>query len=422
MLGFEHHADLLQQRRGQFAAGAHDDRVVADVDRLVFHLERDPIGLDFGRARLEHHSQAPFLFGRLERRAVLFLHATERLAAVRQRDLRALLLGDRDGRLQRAVAAADDQHALALVLLRIDQAVDDLGALFARHIQFAGRSAPADRQQHDACLVRALLRLDRKAAFDLLDLLHSLPEADLKAGLLDHRIPEVEQLLLADFGHLDLTDDRQLHRRRHRDLVARVVEYGAAERFFLLDQLVLELVLDRAEAGGDTRRTAPDDHHVVLHRAGLQDGAHRFNRLAPLLGAFADQAHAAQLAGDVDAGHVGLEIRIDLRDVDAALFGAEHELDRIDRAGREAGAVPDAMGRVDQLGLVIDDAQRVFGARLHAGRRSDAPGRVDDRVQRRGLHQPLLDRRCQRFSVLDIALVMAPQVQGDRPNGRYAVD
>ena len=200
------------------------------------------------------------------------------------------------------------------------------------------------------------------------------------------------------------------------------MEYRAAQGLLLLDQLVLEFVLDRAEAGRDARRTSPDDHHIVFQGAGLDRGADRVKRLAPLLGAFADQAHAAQFARDVDAGHVGFEIGVDLRDIDTALFGAEHELDRIDRAGREAGAVPDAMGRVDQLGLVIDDAQRVFGAGFHAGRRPDASGRIDDRVQRWRLHQPLLDRRLQHLLVLDIALAEAAQVQHDRPNGRYAVD
>src|SRR6266566_1709983 len=422
MLGLKHHADLLQQRRGQFSPGAHDHRVVADVDRLVFQLERHQIGLDFGRARLEHYPQAPCLFGRLERRAVLFLDATERLATVRQRDLRALLFGDRDGRFQGAVAAANHQHALALILLRIDQTVYDFRGFLAGDVQLARRSPPADRQQHNAGRVRAPLRLDGESALDPLDLFHPLAEVDLQAGFLDHRIPELEQLFLSDFGHLDFADDRQLHRRRHRYLVARVVEYRAAQGLLLLDQLVLEFVLDRAEAGRDARRTGPDDHHIVFQGAGLDRGADRVKRLAPLLGAFADQAHAAQFARDVDAGHVGFEIGVDLRDIDTALFGAEHELDRVDRARRQARSVADAVGGIDQFGLVVDDAQRVLGAGFHARRRSDAPGRIDDRVQGWRLHQSLLDGRLQRFLMLPVALAEAAQVQHDRPNGRYGVD
>jgi hypothetical protein len=41
----------------------------------------------------------------------------------------------------------------------------------------------------------------------------------------------------------------QLDRRRHRDLVARVVVDGAAQRIFLLDQAVAQLVLQRRQAG-----------------------------------------------------------------------------------------------------------------------------------------------------------------------------
>ena len=90
----------------------------------------------------------------------------------------------------------------------------------------------------------------------------------------------------------------------------------------------------------------------------LADGV---DRLAALLRRLADQPHAAQLAGDEQAGHVGLELRRYLRDVDAALLGAEHERDRVVRAAGRTGAVADACGTVHQHGLAVDDAQRPFG-------------------------------------------------------------
>ena len=85
-----------------------------------------------------------------------------------------------------------------------------------------------------------------------------------------------------------------------------------------------------------------------------------------LAGGLADQTHTAEFTRNEDAGYVGLEMRIDLRDVHAAPFGAEHQRDRIVRTSCRTGAVADAHGRVDQHRLAFDHADRAFRAGLDA--------------------------------------------------------
>jgi hypothetical protein len=225
----------------------------------------------------------------------------------------------------------------------------------------------------------------------LLDGLHALAEVNRELELQHHAVPELEQLLLADLGELDLADERQLDRRGHRHLLPRVVEDRAAQRVLLLDDAVAQALVDRAQARREAGRPRADDDHVelavVTRRLGLAARGDRLHRLAALLGGLADQAHAAELAGDEQARHVGLEIGLQQRDVQAAFLGAEDQRDRIERAGRMAGAVADAGRGVDQRGLAVDHAQRMLGADLDAGAGADAQGGVDDRVQRRRLVQ-----------------------------------
>ena len=67
----------------------------------------------------------------------------KRIAAVGQRDRGPGLFGNADGRLDGAVAAADDENVLPLVLGRICEPVDDLGELSTPHT--SRRDPPAFR-------------------------------------------------------------------------------------------------------------------------------------------------------------------------------------------------------------------------------------------------------------------------------------
>jgi hypothetical protein len=86
-------------------------------------------------------------------------------AAIRQRDLGRLQFGNTGRRLQRTVAAAHDEHTLALILLGLQQPVNDLRQLLARHTQFPRCPAPADCPQHTGCAIRLLAGLDGKRAW-----------------------------------------------------------------------------------------------------------------------------------------------------------------------------------------------------------------------------------------------------------------
>jgi hypothetical protein len=117
----------------------------------------------------------------------------------------------------------------------------------------------------------------------------------------------------------------------------------------------------------------------------LDGGNEILHGLAALLDGVADQAHTAQLSGDVDSGYVGLEIGIDGGDIDAPLRGAEHELDRIHRAGRFAGAMTDAIRWCDQVGFAADHAQYivfgVLGTGVDARLTTNADVVIDDGMQ-----------------------------------------
>ena len=109
-------ADLLEQRRGQYAAGVDDYGVVANPRALSVLLDLYVLWLDPLHRRVEHHRHSPRRARGLELVPVFLLCPRERSGAVGQRDDGTGLLGDRDGALERAVAAADDQHVHSGVL------------------------------------------------------------------------------------------------------------------------------------------------------------------------------------------------------------------------------------------------------------------------------------------------------------------
>ena len=131
-----------------------------------------------------------------------------------------------------------------------------------------------------------------------------------------------------------------------------------------------ELMGEGAKAGREASRAGTDDHHIK-HVGGLPDTRQRLDRfhcLAALLDGIADQAHAAELACNEQPGHIGLKVRFDNRQLDAAGLGAKHQRDGAGGTGGLAGSVADAARRLDELGLVADEAEhRVPVGHLGAG-------------------------------------------------------
>ncbi len=115
------------------------------------------------------------------------LDPIEHLAPVGKHHGRSGLRAARERALDRAVSPAHDQNALAPILFRLDQPVDDLRHLLPRHVELARRSPPADRKKDVRRLERSLRRLDLKAAFDSSQSLHARIEIDLQARICRRR-------------------------------------------------------------------------------------------------------------------------------------------------------------------------------------------------------------------------------------------
>ncbi len=144
-----------------------------------------------------------------------------------------------------------------------------------------------------------------------------------------------------------------------------------------------------AHAGG-----AGSDHHGVVRVGGGTTGAPDdvVRGLASLAHGVANETHPAELADDVDARALRLEVGIEHGQLDPALGASVDELDRVDGARRHAGGMADAGERVQELRLPPDDAQDVLlGAYANARARSDAPVRIDDRVD--GVGHDFAERR-----------------------------
>jgi hypothetical protein len=167
---------------------------------------------------------------------------------------------------------------------------------------------------------------------------------------------------------VNLAVDGQVDRRGHHDLAARVGADRSAERAFLLDPAGADAELVRTQHRRDARRAGA--HHEKRQRVvgWVERFVDRIDRLHTLANGRRDEAHAAELARDVDAALRGFEPRVDLGEIDAAARAAEHELDRVDRAGAQALAVTDASGRVREASLTRHDHERtLFGAGAHTG-------------------------------------------------------
>src|SRR5262249_45176424 len=128
-----------------------------------------------------------------------------------------------------------------------------------------------------------------------------------------------------------------------------------------------------------------------------------------------DQAHAAELAHDIDAGARRLELVVGLRQIDAFFRGAEHELDGAYGTLDGAARVSDAMSGLDQRRDAADDANDVaLGARLDARKRSDAQRGIDDGMERGWRRLPFLDGEPQLLRAGNAHLTSSKKQKRDR--------
>src|ERR1700730_13980290 len=119
---------------------------MAQLELLVRMLQYHFLGTDFANLGIQQHLQLAFLTGFIDTLTLPLLVALERITAVRERDRGVAQLGDAGRRLERAVAAADDDDVFTPILFGIYQAIHDFGQFFAGNTEFARRAPPADTQ------------------------------------------------------------------------------------------------------------------------------------------------------------------------------------------------------------------------------------------------------------------------------------
>ena len=185
----------------------------------------------------------------------------------------------------------------------------------------------------------------------------------------------------------------------------------AAERRFLLDGDVTQIAFDRPQRRRQSGRPCANNDHIVWLLVAALEPGDIFNCPGALPRRLVQQSHAAEFARNEDAGYVGLEMRIKLRNVHAAFFGAENELDRIVRTGLFAGAMADADSRVDQHSFAVDHAECTFRTHRNATARSQAQPGVDFGMQGGRLRQSRFDAFIEYFDGRALLLDSATHVK-----------
>ena len=121
------------------------------------------------------------------------------------------------------------------------------------------------------------------------------------------------------------------------------MRHGASERV-LLQRYEPKSFFFRTKGCREPGRTGADydnvEQLVVVRACDVADGVHS---LAALFHRISYQAHTAELASNVDARDIRLEIRLYQGNIYAASFGTENQLYGIGRTGFLAGSVPNAV-------------------------------------------------------------------------------
>jgi hypothetical protein len=133
-----------------------------------------------------------------------------------------------------------------------------------------------------------------------------------------------------------------------------------------------------------------------------------------------NQTHATQFAGDIDPRNVGLEGRLEQRNIQSAPFRAEYQRDSVERTHCLAGAVSDALGWPDQYCLAIDEPQdfmmRCLRAGFHARATAQTSAGVDLRMQRCRLRHPSCNRFLMGTAMAFVDTPLPPKIDDE---GRY---
>ena len=226
----------------------------------------------------------------------------------------------------------------------------------------------------------------------------------------------LDQGFLRDERLAELPVEREIDGLRHDELLPRVIGDRPAERGPLVQENEGEARLLHGERRRDPGRPRADDRGVDLSGGqGREDGLEAAAELHPLSHGVLDQAHAAELPDDVNAGAARLEELVDFGQVEPPLARAEDELDGADGAFELAPGMADAIGRDDEGRPPVDDAQDVpLRADLDAREAPDAGVRVDDGMEGGREVKILRDRRPEDLRVPHLT-PLATEEEQDEP-------
>ena len=279
--------------------------------------------------------------------------------------------------------------------------------ILARNAELHRRTATADGEAHVARAHEAAVRRDGEMVAVVFELLHHDAGLDRQIVLDREALPEFDEFFLRVLESAEPTVQRQVHRLRHHELLARVSGNGAADFARLVDAEDPEATFLGTEQARETGRTEAHDEQVdraTLRRRSRRSDTRRHllcDERAVLHGG-PHEREPGDLAGQEQTRHTDrLEVLVDRGQVTTVGDVAERQRDGRRRAGRRAQTMTDAARAVHDDGLAERHRQHaVLRARTHAGAAPDARREVDLRML-----QPRL---------------VAAACLGDRPFGEVA--
>src|SRR5713226_5724597 len=142
-------------------------------------------------------------------------------------------------RLRWRCRPTDDKNSLVDIMIRLNQAVHDLGQILPFDTEFARAAAFAERQNDG---VRSILgfgsRDSEEVVFALLDVLNLFTLAQLEIRALQDFVPEGDQLFLAQFCLLEFSVHREFYWARQDQFLPRIFGDGTADFSFVHREVV----------------------------------------------------------------------------------------------------------------------------------------------------------------------------------------
>ncbi len=196
----------------------------------------------------------------------------------------AIFVGEGNGDFERGVAGADDEDVLVLMLGGIDEAVEDVRQIVARHAEPPWIALRAHGQDDALCLIALPRRgLDRERVAFALERLHVGAEGDVQ--LLAIRVlGECAEDRFARAGLKGQIAARGNHHRLGHDELARLVAVDrVGEMIGALEENVRQPVVVCMGCRGETGRAGADDGERVGHGSGVAGlrGCEVENRVPP---------------------------------------------------------------------------------------------------------------------------------------------